>query len=70
MNVPRGPQWDDDLHGVALNIAASDESLRVLAGPGTGKTYAIKRRVVRLLQEDVEPRRVQPLHSPELRLGI
>jgi superfamily I DNA/RNA helicase len=32
-------KWDDGLTGVALNIAATDESpLRVLAGPGTGKT--------------------------------
>ena len=28
---------------------------RVLAGPGTGKTYAMKRRVMRLLQEDATP---------------
>jgi hypothetical protein len=34
MNVVRGPHWDDDLEGVALDIAATDESpLRVLAGP-------------------------------------
>ena len=59
MNVVRAPHWDDDLTGVALNIAASDESpLRVLAGPGTGKTYAMKRRVMRLLQEGADPRRV------------
>jgi ATP-dependent DNA helicase UvrD/PcrA len=39
--------WDDGLAGVALSIAGTEESpLRVLAGPGTGKTYAMKRRVV------------------------
>jgi DNA helicase II / ATP-dependent DNA helicase PcrA len=38
MNVVREPRWDDDLDGVALDIAGTDDSpLRVLAGPGTGK---------------------------------
>jgi DNA helicase II / ATP-dependent DNA helicase PcrA len=51
--------WNDGLVGVALNIAGSEESpLRVLAGPGTGKTYAMKRRVMRLLESDEDPRRV------------
>lgn len=51
--------WDDGLAGVALNIAGSDESpLRVLAGPGTGKTYAMKRRVMRLLEEGSVPQRI------------
>src|SRR5688572_29437594 len=59
MTVVHGPHWDDDLTGIALNIASTDESpLRVLAGPGTGKTYAMKRRVMRLLQQEVEPRRI------------
>ena len=53
------PQWNDGLTGPTLNIAAAEASpLRVLAGPGTGKTYAMKRRVMRLLQEDADPRRV------------
>jgi DNA helicase II / ATP-dependent DNA helicase PcrA len=47
------PRWDDDLTGTAYDIASCEESpLRVLAGPGTGKTYAMKRRVMRLLQEN------------------
>ncbi len=51
--------WDDGLVGVALNIAGSNESpLRVLAGPGTGKTYAMKRRVMRLLEEGGVPQRI------------
>src|SRR5581483_1777517 len=51
--------WNDGLVGVALNIAGSDESpLRVLAGPGTGKTYAMKRRVMRLLEEGGVPQRI------------
>lgn len=59
MEARREPRWDDNLVGVALNIAASDESpLRVLAGPGTGKTYAMKRRVMRLIQEGADARRI------------
>jgi DNA helicase II / ATP-dependent DNA helicase PcrA len=52
-------KWDENLLGVAREIAATDNSpLRVLAGPGTGKTYALKRRVARLLQEGVAPERI------------
>lgn len=48
-----GFRWDQELEGPARRIAATDESpLRVLAGPGTGKTFALMRRVARLLQED------------------
>lgn len=53
-------RWDEELEGPARHIAATDESpLRVLAGPGTGKTYALMRRVARLLQEDEhDPERI------------
>jgi superfamily I DNA/RNA helicase len=38
--------WDDGLVGTARNIAATSNSpLRVMAGPGTGKSFAMKRRV-------------------------
>lgn len=48
--------WDDGLEGPALEIAASERSpLRVVAGPGTGKTFALKRRVARLLEIGVPP---------------
>src|SRR5436305_13961965 len=51
--------WNDGLTGAALNIAATDETpLRVMAGPGTGKSFAMKRRVVRFLEQNVSPRRV------------
>lgn len=51
--------WDDGLTGAALSIAETNESpLRVLAGPGTGKSYAMKRRVARLLESGQEPRRI------------
>lgn len=52
-------KWDDGLHGVARAVAASSQTvLRVLAGPGTGKTFALMRRVARLLQEGASPSRV------------
>lgn len=51
--------WNDNLVGTALQIAATHESpLRVMAGPGTGKSFAMKRRVARLLEEGTNPRRV------------
>lgn len=51
--------WNDNLEGPALRIAASDASpLRVRAGPGTGKTFTLMRRVARLLEEGIEPDRI------------
>ena len=51
--------WDDGLTGPAKRIAEIDHSpFRVLAGPGTGKTFALKRRVARLLQTGHDARRV------------
>lgn len=51
--------WNDSLTGTALSIAATNESpLRVMAGPGTGKSFALKRRVARLLEEGANPRRI------------
>jgi len=51
--------WNDGLTGAALSIAATNESpLRVMAGPGTGKSFAMKRRVARLLEDGVNPRRI------------
>ena len=49
--------WDDGLEPPHLNIAAYlDSPLRVLAGPGTGKTFAIIRRVCRLLEDGENPK--------------
>lgn len=51
--------WDTDLdpNGVTYAIAAAPESrVRVIAGPGTGKSYAMKRRVARLLESGVQPK--------------
>ncbi|MDD5105896.1 MAG: ATP-dependent helicase [Desulfuromonadaceae bacterium] len=51
--------WDDGLTGTARNIAATNDSpLRVMAGPGTGKSFAMKRRIARLLENGQEPRRI------------
>ena len=51
--------WDDGLIGTARNIAATDETpLRVMAGPGTGKSFAMKRRAAKLLEGGQNPERV------------
>jgi superfamily I DNA/RNA helicase len=51
--------WDDGLAGSALEIAGTDDSpLRVMAGPGTGKSFVMKRRVARLLEEETDPGRI------------
>lgn len=52
-------RWDRGLEEPARTIAALDHTpIRVLAGPGTGKTYAMMRRVARLLQEGSNPDRI------------
>ena len=59
MNEMDTPNWAIDLTGPALNIATSDgKRLRVLAGPGTGKSFAMKRRVARLLEQGQDPERI------------
>ena len=51
--------WDDGLTGRALEIARSPNSpIRVMAGPGTGKSFALKRRLTRLLEEGTDPKRI------------
>lgn len=51
--------WYDGVEGPALDIARCNERLlRVVAGPGTGKTYAMQRRVARLLEEGTNPQRI------------
>jgi ATP-dependent DNA helicase UvrD/PcrA len=52
-------RWDDELTGTARNVAASEaRRLKVVAGPGTGKTFALTRRVARRLQGGVPPKRI------------
>ncbi len=57
--------WNDNLpqETPAYLIAASTEPrIRVLAGPGTGKSFAMKRRVARLLEvEQVQAPRLLPV---------
>jgi DNA helicase-2/ATP-dependent DNA helicase PcrA len=51
--------WNTGLQGTPLNIAAyAGSQLRVVAGPGTGKTFALMRRVARLLEQNVSPSRI------------
>lgn len=51
--------WDQGLEGPSLHIAASDHSpLRVRAGPGTGKTFTLIKRIARLLENGTRPRRI------------
>ena len=51
--------WDTNLQGPARQIAAADvRRLRVVAGPGTGKSFALKRRVERLLEQGQDPTRI------------
>jgi DNA helicase II / ATP-dependent DNA helicase PcrA len=51
--------WNDDLDGQPLEIARSEESsIRVIAGPGTGKTRALIRRLARILEQGVDPRSI------------
>lgn len=59
MNNGAAFRWDDGLTGPARNIAGLDHTpIRVLAGPGTGKTFALMRRVARLLQDGATANRI------------
>jgi DNA helicase II / ATP-dependent DNA helicase PcrA len=56
--------WDDglDQNSPAYGIAADlSDSIRVVAGPGTGKSFGLKRRVARLLETGVPPTRILPV---------
>ncbi len=45
--------WKDDLVGPAFDIAAATEQrVLALAGPGTGKTFSIIRRVARFIEDE------------------
>lgn len=51
--------WDTGVTGPWLNIAAYPGTpLRVMAGPGTGKTFAAMRRVARLLETGTPPPKI------------
>jgi len=53
--------WNDDLEvgTSAYKLASSTASvIRALAGPGSGKSFAIKRRVARLLESGIDPKKI------------
>lgn len=51
--------WHDGLEGQGLEIAASEEKrIRVMAGPGSGKTFALMRRIARLLENGIDPKKI------------
>jgi len=56
--------WSDDIEpgSPAYQIASStNPRVRVVAGPGTGKSFAMKRRVARLLETGIEPASILPV---------
>ena len=56
--------WSDDISvgTPTYQIAASLNSrIRVVAGPGTGKSFALQRRVARLLETHVAPAEILPV---------
>lgn len=75
--------WDTglDTGSVAYGIASAPEPrVRVIAGPGTGKSFAMKRRVARLLESGVTPKELlavtftrvaaEDLHRELQKLGV
>lgn len=51
--------WNDNIEGQALAIASSNERrIRVVAGPGSGKTFSLMRRIARLLETGVNPQSI------------
>lgn len=56
--------WSDGLSSstLAYKIASSTNArVRVVAGPGTGKSFAMKRRIARLLESGVAPNAILPV---------
>lgn len=75
--------WDSglDTTSIAYGIASAPEPrVRVIAGPGTGKSFAMKRRVARLLESGVSPNELlavtftrvaaEDLHRELQKLGV
>lgn len=53
--------WNDgiEINSPAYNLAASEAAtIRAVAGPGSGKSFAIKRRILRLLEAGVSPNNI------------
>ena len=52
-------KWSEGIEGIHKEIAADNSKLlHVLAGPGTGKTFAMMRRIARVLEEGTFPHRI------------
>jgi hypothetical protein len=51
--------WNTDLQGPSLEFAGHTSAcIRALAGPGTGKTTALLRRIARILEQGAQPREI------------
>jgi DNA helicase II / ATP-dependent DNA helicase PcrA len=53
--------WNNEIEegSPAYNLAASDaETIRAVAGPGSGKSFAIKKRILRLLEHGIAPNKI------------
>ena len=53
--------WDNgiEIGSPAYNLASSDATtIRAVAGPGTGKSFAIKKRILRLLEAGISPDKI------------
>src|SRR5947208_5495148 len=63
MTTPPGPTWDAGLlPDQRLAAAHVGTHARLLAGPGTGKTWTLTRRILFLVEDrKVDPRRVVAL---------
>ncbi len=56
--------WSDDLNPAkpSYRIASTgNPRVRVVAGPGTGKSFSMKRRVARLLESGIAPHEILPV---------
>jgi len=80
-NITDRSRWSEGLDCTARRIAEIDHTpLRVLEGPGTGKTFSLIRRAARLLEEGVAANRILvctftrtaagDLHKELLKLGV
>src|SRR5262245_18023879 len=59
VDPPRTSDWREALSGPHLDIAASDAAVNhILAGPGTGKTFSMMRRIRRWLESGVPAQRI------------
>jgi DNA helicase-2/ATP-dependent DNA helicase PcrA len=56
--------WADGLDPKSVSYAIADcskDRIRVVAGPGTGKSFAMKRRVAKLLETGAKPNEILPV---------